>query len=148
MSVPTEIDFALIKIGDGGGTETFAVACGIENVSLQRVANTEDRYVRDCAAPGAVPVRKVKVTGKALTITGDGMSDKAHIGIFGDALGEVKNYEIEAYADDGTDAGDLLGTFSGAFMMDAANISAPRNGTSTAEITLKNHGDWTWTAEA
>ena len=148
MSVPTEADFALIKIGDGGGTETFTVACGIENVSIQRTVNTEDRYVRDCTKPGLVPNRKTKVTGKSLTITGDGLIDKAHVQIFDDALGVVGNYKVELYQDDGTDTGTLLGTFAAAFLMDAANMTIPRNGTSSAEVTLKNHGAWTWTAEA
>ena len=64
------------------------------------------------------------------------------------ALGLVKNYKVELYQDDGTDTGDLMGTFAGAFMMSAANMSIPRNGAASAEVTLANHGDWTWTPEA
>lgn len=147
MSVPTEADFAIIKIGDGGSpSETFAIACGIQDVNINRAVGTQDRYVRDCAKPGEVPTRKVKATGKSLDITGSGLIDKAHIDTFEDALGLTKNYKVELYQDNGTDTGTLLGTFAGTLMMSAANMSIPREGSASAEITLANHGAWTWTA--
>lgn len=146
MSLPVEADFAIVKIGDGATpTEVFATACGLQDVSINRVANTQDRFVRDCTKPGEVPTRKVKTTGKQLDITGSGLIDKAHIDTFEDALGVSKNYKVELYQDDGTDAGDLLGTFAAAFIMTAANMGVPREGTSSAEITLANNGVWTWT---
>lgn len=147
MSFPTEADFALIKIGDGATpTEVFAVACGIQDVNVNTVANTSDRFSRDCAKPGSIAIRKVKTSSKQLDITGSGLIDKAHIDIFEDALGISKNYKIELYADDGTDAGDLIGTYAGAFVMTAANKSVPREGSASAEVTLANNGAWTWTA--
>lgn len=147
MSVPNEADFAIIKIGDGATpTEAFAIACGIQDVNINRAVGTQDRYVRDCTKPGEIPDRKVKATGKSLDITGSGLIDKAHIDTFDDALGVVKNYKVECYKDDGTDTGTLLGTFAAAFMMTAANMTVPREGTASAEITLANHGAWTWTA--
>ena len=149
MSLPVEADFALIKIGDGATpTEAFTVLCGIRDVNVNRVANTADRFVRDCAKPGEVPVRKIRTTGKQLDVTGSGLIDKAHIEKFEDALGVATNYKIELYIADGTDAGELMGTFAGAFVMTAANISAPQGADSSAEVSLANHGAWTWTAEA
>ncbi|QOV95267.1 hypothetical protein [Novosphingobium sp. ES2-1] len=146
MSLPVEADFALIKIGDGATpSETFAIACGLQDVNVNRTANSSDRFVRDCAKPGEVPVRKVRVNGKQLDITGSGLIDKGHVEIFEDALGTAKNYKIELYADDGTDAGDLVGTFAGAFVMNAANMAIARETGGTAEVTLANHGAWTWT---
>ena len=145
MSLPTEADFALIKIGDGESPEVFTTACGIQDVTINRVANTSDRFVRDCTKPGEVPNRKVKTTGKQLDITGSGLTDQAHVDTFDDALGKVKNYKVELYADNGTDAGDLLGTVAGAFVMTAANMNIPREADASAEITLASHGAWTWT---
>ena len=60
----------------------------------------------------------------------------------------TKNYKVELYADDGTDAGDLLGTIAGAYKMGAANLNLQRDGDSTSEITLASQGAWTWTPEA
>lgn len=148
MTLPVEADFAIIKVGDGALPEVFTTACGIQNVTINTVANATDRFVRDCAKPGETPFRKSKTTGKQQDITGSGLTDKASIDIFLDALGVTKNYKIELYADDGTDAGDLLGTVAGAYKMGAANLNLQRDGDSTAEITMASQGAWTWTAEA
>lgn len=148
MTLPVEADFAIIKVGDGESPEVFTIACGIQNVSINSVANMQDRFVRDCAKPGEVPFRKSKSTGKQQDITGSGLTDKASIDVFLDALGVTKNYKVELYADDGTDAGDLLGTIAGAYKMGAANLNLQRDGDSTAEITLASQGAWTWTPEA
>ena len=147
MSLPTEADFAIIKIGDGATpTEVFAIACGIQDVTINQAVGTQDRYVRDCAKPGEIPNRKVKATGKSLDVTGSGLIDKAQIAIYNSALGVAKNYKIEVYADDGTDAGTLEATIAGSFMMTASNMSIPREGTASAEVTLASNGAWTWTA--
>ena len=147
MSLPTEADFAIIKIGDGATpTEAFAIACGIQDVTINQAVGTQDRFSRDCTKPGEIPNRKVKATGKSLDVTGSGLIDKAQIAIYNSALGVAKNYKIEVYADDGTDTGTLLGTIAGSFMMTASNMSIPREGTASAEVTLANNGAWTWTA--
>ena len=146
MSIPNESDFALIKVGDGATPEVFTAICGIENVSINRVANTSDRNRRDCAKPGQPAVRRSKTTSKQMDITGTGGVDKADIEAFDDALGVVKNYKVELYKYDGTDTGDLMGTFAGAFNLTSANMSLDANGDSSGEITLASDGTWTWTA--
>lgn len=146
MSLPTEIDFAIIKMGDGAGTEVFSIICGLTDVTINQSAQTSDRYVRDCAKPGETPIRKIKTGGKMLEVSGSGVSNAEQIDDLLTALGKYKNYKIECYTDDGTDAGDLLGTFAGAFVLTASNLSVPREGASQAQVTLANHGPWTWTA--
>lgn len=146
MSFPVEPDFALLKVGDGATTEVFTIACGLQDVNINQVANSQDRFTRDCAKPGSTPVRKTKATGLQLDITGSGLIDKDQITVYNGALGKTKNYKIELYQKDGTDAGILLGTFAGNFMMTATNQSVPTDGSASAEITLANNGAWTWTA--
>lgn len=148
MSVPTEADFVLIKLGDGGGTEVFSAVCGIQDATINTVANTADRFVRDCAKPGEVPYRKVKITGKQLDITGAGLTDKASVATLQAALGVAKNMKAEVYQADGTDAGLLLGTFAYNGVLTAANMNVPRDGDATAEVTVASNGSWTWTAAA
>jgi hypothetical protein len=148
MSLPTEPDFALIKYGDGDDPEVFAIACGIQDITLNFTANTSDRFVRDCAKPGEIPYRKVKATGKQLDVTGSGLIDKAQLTAYNDALGKVGNFKIELYADDGTDAGDLIGTYAAAFMQTAVNPAIPRENQATVEVSLASHGPWTWTPAA
>lgn len=148
MTLPTEFDWILVKRGDGNvdpGPEVFALICGVQDVTVNRQVNTTDRFVRDCAKPGETAIRKVKASGKQLDITGSGLTNADTMADFEASLGKVENYQIEGYQADGTDAGTLLGTFAGAFMMTAGNMSVPRDGEATSEITLANHGAWTWT---
>jgi hypothetical protein len=148
MSEPTEIDFAIVKMGDGGGTEAFTTICGLSNVVINRGAQSSDRYVRDCAKPGAVPVRKQRITGKSIEVTGSGLTNADEIERMEDALGTLKNYHVELYKDDGTDAGDLLGTYAFASHMTTANMNLTREGDAQADITLPSHGTWTYTPAA
>ena len=62
------------------------------------------------------------------------------------ALGVLKNYQVELYASDGTDAGNLLGTYIYASHLTAANMNLTREGDAQADITLPSHGAWTYTA--
>lgn len=146
MSLPVEPDFALIKIGDGGGTEVFTIACGIQDITVNEVTNTADRFVRDCAKPGEIPYRQVKATSKQLDVSASGLIDKTHIATYRTAIGKVKNYKIEYYQDDGTDAGALVGTWAGAFMLTSINQGVPREGTASVELNLASDGAVTWTA--
>lgn len=144
MSEPTVADFAIIKIGDGDSPEEFTILCGIDNVAINTVATTVDRFRRDCEKPGLVPFRFSKTTGRQQDISGSGMPDKDQIGVFLAALGVTKNYQIDLLLDNDTDEGELLGTFSGAYKMTAANINVPQDAESSAEIQLQSQGEWTW----
>lgn len=147
MAVPTEIDWLLVKMGDGATpTEVFTLVCGIQDVTINQTVNVTDRAVRDCATPGAVPTRKTRATSKQLDISGSGLSNSASIVTLNAALGALKNYKIEAYQDAGTDTGTLLGTFAGNFRMTSSNLSVPREGDGGGDIALASQGAWTWTA--
>lgn len=145
MSVPNEPDYALIKMGDGAGPEVFTAVCGIESVSINKTAQTSERTRRDCTNLAAPGVRRLKTTGKTLTVSGNGGVDKANIAKFETALGVVGNYKVELYKIV-AGAGVLFGTYSGAFMLTADNLTADANGDSAGEITLENDGLWTWVA--
>jgi hypothetical protein len=142
MSLPVEIDWALIKAGDGEESEAFTIICGIQDVQINGGVNTTDRFVRDCAAPGAVPYRKTKVNGRQLDITGSGLSNTQEEERLNSLLGALNNYTVELYRDDGSDGGVLLGTYSGQFRMTSKNIGAPREGDASLEIALASHGAW------
>lgn len=145
MSVPTEFDFVLIKRGDGADPEVFAAFCGIQDATINANVNTNDRFVRDCAKPGEVPNRRVKVTGKQMDITGTGLTDKDATATLDTSLGVSGNWKAECYQDDGTDSGTLLGTYALPAVMTANNRSVPRDGVASAEFTLASDGAWTWT---
>ncbi len=148
MSLPVEIDFALIKAGDGDSPEAFTSICGIQDVQINGGVNSTDRYVRDCAKPGAVPFRKTKVNGRQLDITGSGLSNTQEEVRLNGLLGALNNYKIELYREDGTDAGVLLGTYSGEFRMASKNINAPRENPSSLDIALASNGEWEYSDAA
>jgi predicted secreted protein len=145
VSLPTEFDFALIKMGDGAIPEVFTTVCGLQDATVNRTVNTQDRFVRDCAKPGEVPERRVKATGRQTDISGTGLTNATEVDRVEAALGVVKNYKIEAYQDDGTDTSTLLGTWAGPFMLSAANNTIPRESNAAFELTLVSDGAVAWT---
>lgn len=146
MSLPVEFDFALIKMGNGATpTELFETICGMQDVTLNETVNTNDRFVRDCAKPGEVPQRRVQPSGKQTDMTGTGLTNADNIADVRAALGVSKNYRVEVYKRDGTDAGELLGTFAGPFVMTSSNLNMSLETPGSAEITLASDGAITYT---
>lgn len=148
MSVPNEPDFVLLKMGDGAAIEVFTVTCGIQDVTINKTANGEDRFKRDCLKPGEIPNRFSKTTGMQMDVTASGFIDKDQIPLLDAALGLTKNYTLEYYTDDGTDQGALYGSYAAAFKLQSANEAIPRDGTASVELTLASQGAWTWTPAA
>ena len=146
MSVPTEFDFAIIKMGDGAGSEVFSAICGMQDVRINNTASTSDRFVRDCAKPGEVPKRYTQTNGIQWDITGSGLSNATQVATLMAAIGKKKNYKVECYDDDGTDTGALIGTYAGSLTLTANNINLTREGQATAEVTLASNGTITYTA--
>lgn len=144
MSLPVEADFAVVKIGDGDSPEVFTILCGMDTVSINRTANTQDRFRRDCAKPGTVPFRRSRTTGKQMDVTSSGAINIPDIATYNAALGVTKNYKIELGKYDGTDAGTIIHEITGPFNLTAANSSVGDEG--TAEISLASDGIWTETA--
>lgn len=141
MSLPVEADFAVVKIGDGASPEVFTILCGMDTVSINRTANTSDRFRRDCAKPGTVPYRRSRTTGKQMDISSSGAINIPDIATYNAALGVTKNYTIELGQYDGTDAGTIIHEITGPFNLTAANSSVGDEG--TADISLASDGIWT-----
>lgn len=143
MSLPTEFDFALVKMGDGGSPEVFTQVCGIEAAQVNITASTSDHFAPDCAKPGAVPFRRVKTQGRQMDVTGSGLSNADTVDDFIAAIGLSKNYQIEGYRRDGTDSGELLGTFAGPYVMTAFNLNIATE--ASGEVVLASDGAFTYT---
>ena len=93
---------------------------------------------------------EVTASGEAdevrLDISGTGLSNADTVSDLMGAIGKSVNYKIETYSDDGTDAGALLGTYSGAFVMTANNLNAPRDSAASGQINLANDGPYSYEA--
>jgi hypothetical protein len=143
MSLPVEADFAVVKIGDGATpTEAFTILCGMESVQINRTANTNDRFRRDCAKPGSVPLRRSRTTGKQMDITCSGAINIPDIEKYNDALGVSGNYRVELGMYNGTDAGDIIHVINGPFNLISANSSVGGD-EGSAEVGLASDGAWT-----
>ena len=141
MALPTEADFAIVKKGDGAEPEVFSILCGLENVTINRTTQSQDRFRRDCAKPGEVPYRRSRTTGKQMDITASGAMNIDDIATYNAALGVAGNYRIELGERDGTDTGNIIHSIEGPFNLTAANSSVGDEG--TAEVTLASDGVWT-----
>lgn len=149
MSEPNSADFALIKIQTADGPPAvLTLVCGIEGVTINRTAQTNETYRRDCAKPNRPGTRKLRVTGSSWSISGTGSDNIDLEEEMSDAFGVRKTYAIELYRDDGTDGGDLMGTYGGTALMTTRNQSYSQDSAGTAEITLEGEGALTWVAAA
>lgn len=149
MSEPNSADFALIKIQTADGPPVvLTLVCGIEGVTINRTAQTNETYRRDCAKPNRPGTRKLRVTGSSWSISGTGSDNIDLEEEMTDAFGVRKTYAIELYRDDGTDGGDLMGTYGGTALMTTRNQTYSQEGAGTAEITLEGEGALVWAAAA
>lgn len=147
MSYPNEIDAIILKLGDGASSEVFTTLCGVENVTVAESAEINRRPRRDCDKPGKLPVSTVRVTSTSWTISGSGVTNVPQIATMRAVIGQHRNYQAVAIRYDGTDNGEVLGTFAGRAVMSSRSIaSAPNEG--TQEITLEGEGDLLWTPAA
>lgn len=150
MSEPNSADFALLKIQTADGPPAvFTLLCGIEGVTINRTAQTSERYRRDCAKPNRPGTRKLRVTGSSWSVSGSGSDNVDNETEYADAFGVRKTYNVELYKDDGTDGGELMGTYAGTAILTTRNQSYAQEGDSgTAEVTLEGEGALAWTPAA
>lgn len=148
MSEPNSADFALLKVKTADGPPAvYTLLCGIEGVTINRSVQTSERYRRDCAKPNRAGTRKLRVTGSSWSISGTGSDNVDLETEYSDAFGVRKTYDVELYKDDGTDAGELMGTYAGTAILTTRNQSYTQDGDSgTTDITLEGEGDLVWTA--
>lgn len=150
MSEPTLYDLALVKYEDPANPGNYLTLCGIVGVQVNESVETQERRVRDCAAPNKPGVRRMKTIGINWSVTGSGRTNAdQRAAIKADLLGKKIAYRFEYYADDGTDAGDLLGTDAGTAIMTANNMNIDVDaGTSDLDMTWEGEGDLAYTPAA
>jgi hypothetical protein len=149
MSAPTTFEFAKIAVrglDEDPGDEV--VICGVQTTGFNSVAQTNDRFVNDCAAPFRPAERRLRVTGRSRTLTGSGLYNTAQTTLINSLLGVRKTYLFTLWQNDGTEAGDAVGTWEGPGIATAVNIGASETDLGSIEITVESDGAWTYTAAA
>jgi len=147
VSLPNSADFALIYIQTAAGPPVVqTLLCGIENVNINRSVQTSESYRRDCAKPNRAGKRKLRVTGSSWSITGSGSDNIDIDSDFADVWGVRSVYNVELYKDDGTDGGELMGTYSGTGILTTRNQAYTQESPGSTDITIEGEDDLTWAA--
>jgi Phage tail tube protein len=146
LTVPTQYDFAILEYSDMAGVPVFTALCGLTNISVNEVAETSSRRVRDCATPNTPGGNVLKVLGTSWTISGTGLTNAAQRAYIKASLFARKvNYKVKYYSDDSTPTGLLKGTDAGLAILTANNMALDQEGDSSLELTLEGQGTLVYT---
>jgi len=144
MSEPTTIDFAKIGVRDIGSTDPYIVICGIQTAGFNRTVQTNDRYVKNCEKPALPAERRVRVTGRARTLTGSGLYNSAQRELIDELEGVRKDYQLQIIDfSDGSDEGVIKELRAGPGIATAINMGSSEDDLGTIEITIESDGAWT-----
>lgn len=138
--------YFVLAMGNGEESETFTALCGIKTRDFTQQANTSDTFIRDCANPEDVPIRRLIVTGKQWSLAGDGDLNRAQIEDINDAFAVTKNYRF--YWTEPADDEVFAGYFEGPAILVNHKIGGNDDIYASLSIQLESDGEWTFTATA
>jgi hypothetical protein len=133
-----------LMLGDGATpTEVFTALCGVTTRTFSADANTNDTYIRDCALPEDVPIRRLIVTGKKWSLTGSGTLNRADLARIQAAHGVTKNWRY--VFTEPTDDEVFQGYYHGAGILTSIKITGGDDAYATIDLTIESDGQWDWT---
>lgn len=132
-----------LMIGDGEVSETFAALCGITTRSFTQQANTSDTFIRDCADPEDVPIRRLIVTGKQWSLSGEGSLNRAQLADIEAAFGTTVNYRF--LFTEPSDDEVYQGHYSGPAILTNMTITGGDEEYATISVQFESDGAWVWT---
>ncbi|MBI1179103.1 MAG: hypothetical protein GC201_00995 [Alphaproteobacteria bacterium] len=132
-----------ILMGDGADPEVFTPICGLNTRGFTEQVNTSDKFIRDCADPEYVPIRRLIASGKQWDITGSGWMNRSQLAMINAAVGVTKNYRFEI----GEPADDQVygGYYGGPAMLTSKAITGADDDDVTIDLTLASDGAWIFT---
>lgn len=133
-----------LMIGDGATpTETFLALCGITTRTFTDQVNTQEVFTRDCADPENVPIRRLIVTGRQWSLSGEGTLNRANLAALQAAIQETKNYRFifTEPADDEV----YQGYYEGPAKLVSLVITASDENMATVSIQIESDGQWDFT---
>lgn len=136
--------YFVLAMGDGATpTETFEALCGITTRTFTQQANTSDTFIRDCADPEDTPIRRLIVTGKQWSLSGEGSLNRAQLQDIQDAWAATKNYRF--YYTEPADDEVFRGYWEGAAILVNITITGGDEEYATISLDIQSDGEWTWT---
>ncbi|TNF19142.1 MAG: phage major tail protein, TP901-1 family [Rhodobacteraceae bacterium] len=133
----------LIKIGDGESSEAFSTLCGLTTKGLTINNNFYDNTTAACGAEAGALWRSARTGIKSISFSGDGLlededAEKRLIAV-AMAADAVANFQVIVPG---------LGTFAGAFGVEANEIGAEMEGDINYAISMTSVGAPTFTEES
>jgi predicted secreted protein len=149
MSLPDILrgTYFILAMGDGATpTETFDPLCGITTRQFQAQSNTTDQFIRDCADPEDIPIRRLIVTGEQWSLSGNGSLNRAQIADIIAAKGVSKNYRF--YWTEPADDQVYAGYFEGQAILTNFTIDGNDDQYGQLSVQIESDGAWTFTPTA
>ena len=135
--------YFVLALGDAGDPETFTALCGITSRSFQYTANTNDRFIRDCAEPEDVPIRRAIVTGEQWQLSGSGSLNRENIADILAAKGQPKNWRF--YWTEPADDAVYQGYFEGQAILSSINITGDDEDYAQISVEITSDGEFVFT---
>lgn len=145
MSQPDIIrgTYFILALGNGGSpTETFTPLCGITTRQFKAQANTSDQFTRDCATPEDVPIRRLIVSGKQWSLSGNGTLNRAQIEDIMAAHAVTKNWRF--YWTEPANDEVYRGYFEGPAIMNDFTIDGNDDAYAQLSVSIESDGEWVW----
>lgn len=145
MSLPDIIrgTYFVLAVGDGAEpTEQFQALCGITTRQFQIQNNTADQFIRDCEEPEDVPIRRLIVTGKQWSLSGNGTLNRAQFEDILAAEGVTKNWRFY-YTEPANDE-VYRGYFEGPALLQNVTIDGNDEAYGQLSVQIESDGQWTW----
>lgn len=151
MAEPAVLDgtYVTIAVETTPDSGTFVPICGIVTRSLAQQINTRDRFIRDCAVPGSVPIRRVIATGSQWSVSGGGLVNRNQFAAIREIYAAAKGNSRRKYrfifdepADD--EIVGFAGYFEGSGLMTQMNINGNDDDDSGLDLTIEGDGDLEW----
>lgn len=147
MAAPSVLKGQYITLAVESATPgTYTTVCGITTKSFVQQVNQNDQFVRDCADPEDIPVRRVGITGKQADLSGEGLYNRAQRDLLEDALGVTKNWRLIFTEPSGEDVD--AGHYQGPFVLTNLQLGGGDGEFGTVSLQLASDGEWAWTPAA
>lgn len=138
--------YFILALGDGQVSETFNPLCGLTTRQFSYTANTTDEFIRDCADPEDVPIRRLLVTGEQWSLSGNGSLNRANIDDIEAAKGTTRNFRF--YWTEPADDSVYAGYYEGAAIITSITIDGNDDAYAQVAVQIESDGAWTFTPTA
>lgn len=130
--------------GDGGSPETFTAFCGIDTRTFRHGHNTSDQFIRDCADPEDIPVRRLIVTGESWSLSGNGVLDRSKYATI-KALDDGQTHNFRFFWTEPVGNLVLQGYEEGPGIITNLEITGNDSEYGKLSLSIESDGLWTWT---